>query len=304
MNKLLGMVAVAALLAACADEVAEDPIDLGGTPVDPADPTMETPQGLTSGDIDAAAFNATAQTMVVSITLDGDVVDQPYVRNATYDAAGYQAYTLQDDPLDRHFTAFGATSSDGATTAVLAMDGGQFNRYFGGAIFGTSGYTAPAGGLASYAGQYVGLTNISTRDGTLASGAPVDLLPERAIRTTGSVFINADFADGQVNGAIYNRVALDGGTFATPTLVLIPTAIGADGTFGGTVEGNDLTALGSYSGLFGGTNATAVAGGVYITDFDDVIDGEEERGIFVLNQCGTAGASVICDTFNVDDINE
>ncbi len=300
MNKFLGMAAMAALLTACADAEETDAVDPGtgggGGVVGASD--------LAVGDIDAAAFDAASETMTVAITLDADVANQVYTRNVTYDTAGYQAYTTQDDPLDRMFTAFGGVSADGVTTAVVAMDGGQFNRYFGGAVFNATSYAAPSGGLSSYAGTYAGLSNVGTRVGTLPSGAPASLLPERATRTSGLVFINADFTDNQLNGAIYDRIALDGSGLAVdPVIVLVPTGIAANGSFSGIVEKQDLTPIGEFTGTFGGTNASAIAGGIYITDFDPDILGEEERGIFVLDQCGTAGASAVCGTFNVDDLN-
>lgn len=303
MKKLFGMMAVAAILAACADEEAiegDGGTGGGGEVINPSD--------LAVGDLDTATFNATAQTMTVSITLDGDNANQIYERAIQYDTAGYQAYTIQDDPLDRMFMALGGVSEDGVTTAVVAMDGGQFLRYFGGAVFNASSYSAPSGGLSSYAGTYAGLTNVGTREGTMDSVAPEELLPTRPTRTQGLVFINADFSDNQLNGAIYDRTALDGSSLAVGTLYLIPGNIAADGSFSGTVEqfigtATAATGVGTYTGTFGGNNASGIAGGVYIQNFDPDRTTEEERGIFVLNQCGTAGESPDCGTFNVDDLN-
>jgi len=300
--------AMIALLAACSSESTDDTSggSTGGTGgTGGSGGGVTAPAGAqVDGDLDAAAFDETAETMVVFITLDGDDVEQTYVRTASLDTGGYQAYTLHDDPLDRHFTAFGKTSEDGSTSAVLVLDGGQFNRFFAGTQVSASTYAAPTTGLTSYAGEYVGLTNIGTRTGTLISGADDVLLPERGIRTTGTVFINADFGDNQINGAIYDRAALDGGTFDTPDIILTPTDITSSGTFAGGVEYTDLTPVGQYTGVFGGDNAAAVAGSVNLTEFDATIDGEEEWGIFVLNQCGLAGASADCGTFNVDDLGE
>ena len=244
----------------------------------------------------------------MSITLDADVENQVYTRAVIYDVNGYQAYTTQDDPLDRMFTAFGGVSADGVTTAVVAMDGGQFTKYFGGAVYNATSYSAPSAGLSSYAGKYVGLTNVSTRDGTLDSIAPAALLPDRATRTQGDVFINADFTDNQLNGAIYNREVLDDSPLnVDSTVYLTPTGIAADGSFTGTaaqsIGGAAPVPVGEFTGTFGGANASGLAGGIYITDFDPDLDNEEERGIFVLNQCGTAGESADCGTFNVDDLN-
>jgi hypothetical protein len=38
-----------------------------------------------------------------------------------------------------------------------------------------------------------------------------------------------------------------------------------------------------------------VAGLVYLDDFDPDLDNEEERGVFVLRQCGLQGDSRLCD---------
>lgn len=241
---------------------------------------------------------------VTIYALDGDTVSAVYARNATYDTPGYQAYTLQDDPLDRFFTALAATSSDGSSQAVVVMDGGQFNRFFGGASYAQIGeYTAPESGLASYAGNYVGLLNISTRDGTLPSGADADLLPQRSGRVTGDIFLNVDFADLALNGAITNRVDVDGIGVTLDTVVLVDANLAADGSFAGKAEDRELSGIGSFAGVLGGTDGASMSGGLHLDgDFIPDADLEQEFGIFVLQQCGTAGDAAICT--GVDAVNE
>ncbi|WP_322889763.1 MULTISPECIES: thymidylate synthase [unclassified Yoonia] len=281
-----------------------------GGPTDPGTPppVNDVPAQI-AGDLKAGTFNpADGGTMIVRITLDADVLDAVYTRNSDYDVPGYLAFTTQDDPLDRFFTAFGRESSDGSVQAVLAADGGQFTKYFGGATYRqTSAYTAPSGGLASYAGDYVGTLNVGTREGTLPSTAPAELRPLRSFRVSGQVFLNADFTDGSVNGAVYNRRLMDDadGPLGTPTpietIFLIPAAVATNGSFSGVVENIAQDSLGSYAGIFGGTNASSVAGGIrlegdFLTDFTN----EEEYGIFVLDRCGTT--PTIC--LEVDQLGE
>lgn len=307
MKNIAYTVVVLAALSACDSTGGDD----GGTsgPVNPVTPPAVNvvPEQI-AGDLDAASFDADDATLTVRITLDADELDAVYTRNSAYDVDGYMAFTTQDDPLDRFVTAFAAESGDGSVQAVLAADGGQFTKYFGGATYSqTSAYAAPSRGVASYAGTYVGTLNFGTREGTLPSSAPDDLLPERSYRVGGEVFLNADFTDGTVNGAIYNREILDGvdGPLATPTSIptifLIPTNIEANGSFTGAVENPAQDDVGSYGGTFGGSNASSVAGGIRLEgDFVPTFENEEEYGIFVLDQCGTTPA--VCA--EVDGIND
>ena len=80
-------------------------------------------------------------------------------------------------------------------------------------------------------------------------------------------------------------------------ITLVVTDITDEGTFEGATEFSDLTPNGTYGGTFGGDGATAVAGVVHTTDFDEVLENEEEYGVFVLERCGTAAStSSICDS--------
>lgn len=292
-----------AALSAC-DQVSSDD---GGTGGDTPAPPAEGVAAAVRGNLEGATFDAANETLVVTLrSLDGDTVSTAYARNPDYDQGSYIAFTQQDDPLDRFATGMAATSADGSSQAVLVVDGGQFNRYFGGVNYAQIGtYTAPTSGLASYAGDYVGLLNVSTTDGTLPSGANPDILPERPGQVTGDVFLNVDFADNAVNGAIYNRVDVDGVGINVDTVFLPVTDLNDDGSFAGTAENRGLEGVGSYAGVLGGTNGSSMSGGVFIDDDTFLgIDGAEEYGIFVLSQCGTAGEAAICNDENVEDVNE
>ena len=235
-------------------------------------------------------------------------------RRMALDLEGYRAYAVQEDALDRMFVGLAKTSTDGSVTAIAAGDGGQFNRVFQGGSYARNGtWSAPTGtgaagsGQVSYAGSYVGLTNIAApRPGEILPvppGTTGTIVPGQPARVRGDIFINANFTDGAVNGAIYNRVLVDY-TFGLQAVILVPTDIQANGTFTGKTERwlNDdpsMTETGDYGGVFGGTNAAAVGGVValtklYRTDTGDQIDAAIEQGVFVLQQCGTAGDAAIC----------
>lgn len=320
-----------ALLAGCGGD-GSNPFQPGGdTPTDPGTPTdgSAIPETL-AGNVTSIRYDATTQRVVVEgVTLDEVPYLPEYERNAALDANynGYQVYTAQDDPLDRHSTAVVLQSSGtgvtGRVRAGAVQTGGPRNRYFGGTYWERDGaYDAPdvskTSGLVSYAGNYIGLTNVGVRDGMLLPvdpGTPEELTPSRAAQVTGDIYLSADFADNQVEGNIYNRVLVPTGQ-ALPSIVLVATGIGDDGTFsGGEVEydsqqqdpfyvgidptiGNDI---GDYAGVFAGQDSKSVGGGVRLEQWDgpnDMLgyDQEEEYGTFVLEQCGTAFSNQsICD---------
>ena len=314
MFRILAVTAALALLTACGDG---QPFDFGI--VEPVDPPL-TPEEIEAqaaiaksiaGDLDGGTYSIAAQTLTVRITLDATPIDAVYSRNAALDVPGYIAFSQQDDPLDRIFIGMAARSADDSVEGVLAMDGGQFNRFFGGTTFRQIGaYTeAPSGptsGLVSYAGNYVGLSNREATSNTIGlpipAGTDPSLIPDQASRVTGQIFINADFADNAVNGGVYNRVNIDRNETLTD-LALIVSDIDASGRFLGTVElRGGTTSIGSYGGTFGGLNASGVAGGIHLDgDFIDNVEREEEFGIFVLTQCGLAGDSnTICNGVRPD----
>ena len=285
MKKMLGLAAVLVLLAACEKRTLEDDGATGGGGATPV-PTSGT---ILLGDLKAADLNIASDELTVQITLDDDDTQQSYGTGAA--SGDFRVYTLQNDPATgRYFTAFSGVSDDESVQAVVVMDGGQFNRFFGGATATQNSYVAPAGGISNYAGDYVGLVNI----GPDAPGGGVpgsdSSVPRIATTVTGNVLLQADFSDGAANGAIFNRFFGFGpGAVAMPELVLVVGDIGADGGFGGDIELLDQDGVGSYSGLFGGTNAASAAGVVELTGgfLPGAIpaDGNErEFGIFILEQ--------------------
>lgn len=299
MKKILTVAVLTAVVAGCGESPDGDSDD---TDVTTDTVTTVSADGIVVGNVTSSSFNSTDGTLTVQIDLDGDELLQEYVADGTLD--GYSRFTQQDDSLDRAYTAFAGESSDGSLQATVVIDGGQFNRFFGGGSITQNSYSAPSSGLVSYAGGYVGVSNVGPAAAN-PNGADPSLVPGTAAEVTGSVFINADFTDNVMNGAVYDRVLDYGGTAVDlQTVVLTVTSIEADGSFTGTVEFEDLTSVGSYDGAFGGDDAASVAGvvsldegfldgaeigGVATTQFDE-ITGEAEYGVFVIDQCPTGGA--------------
>ncbi len=291
-------------------------------PVEVDDPvTLPT---VLAKNLKAIAYNESSDSFRITFTsLDTTPTVATWDRRTALDTVGYRAYVVQEDALDRMFVGLARTSSEGSVTAIAAGDGGQFNRVFQGGSYARNGaWSAPVGteangsGQVSYAGTYAGVTNIrAPRPGEILPVDPAtagELIPGQPSRVRGDIFINANFTDNSVNGAIYNRVLVDY-NFGLQSVILVPTDIEANGSFVGKTERwiNDdaqIPLTGDYGGVFGGTNAVAVGGIVALTKLYGTLDGEElpgalEHGVFVLQQCGTAGDAAICDQTAPDIVN-
>ncbi len=321
MKNFMVMAVLAALLAACGDgdpnddegEVAEtDDVAVGGG--DTGNEEDEETDGgaviengtANVGDLVGSSYDADTETLSVTISLNADTATTLYGREAgALTLNGYDRFVQQDEPTDRYFVGLAKESDDGSVQATVVQDGGQFNRFFGGAIAEQNNYSAPSAGLASYAGAYVGLLNFGP-PATPAAGGDPSIEPGTPTEVTGAVFLNADFNDNKINGSIYDREAdldNDGTPDDLATVVLTADDFAADGTFTGSVELSDKTGVGTYGGVFGGDDAAAVAGVVNLSgaSFLDGVslsggggpfegdDAQNEYGIFVINQC-TSGA--------------
>ena len=313
MRKSMVALAAVALFTAC-DGNPFSTADTASSTTSTTTTTASTIPATISNNLSTFTYDPVAQTVSVAISgLDSTPTSVAYTRNLAAEAglpAGYEAYSIQEDALDRLFVAVARQSADGSVRAGVASDGGQFNRFFSGAHYERTGDftpptigTGPGAGQVSYAGGYVGLDNWSGPNPTLPAGADPSLQMSGPGRVTGNVFINANFSDMQLNGSVFNRRAIDLVTVANPTgtplanLILIPGSIGADGTFSGDIElqSGTITDIGDYAGIFGGTDAASLGGALVVTNFLDGIDTESETGIFVLTQCGMTGAdAVLC----------
>lgn len=294
--------ALAAALASCSTDEDTGGGGGGGTGTSPA-----TPAAL-KVNVNAIAFDGVTLRVNIS-SLDSTPLLVTYTRDPSLDVGGYLAFRIQEDALDRLFIALAGESADGAVRAVTVGDGGQFNRYFAGGIYERDGDflrpatgSGPGAGQVSYAGSYAAVTNVDVLRGgptdvaiAVPGGTEPALIPAQPARVSGDIFLNANFADDSVNGAIVNRVIVDDG-FSLDDVILVPTAIAADGSFFGGAEYNDAnnTPIGSYGGLFGGVGANSVAGLVNLEEFEPAWQNEREHGMFVLTMCGPNNALPIC----------
>lgn len=298
MTRLLGMVSILAMLAACdkrtetAEEEVEEPEVVEET--DDGDDEEVLPDGAVAsvGDISDADFEDGVVTIVVP--LDGQDTIQEYALTGSVN--GYDRFDQQETDINRAFVALAGSSSDAEElVAVVTMDGGQFNRFFGGAILEQNEFSAPDGGLTYYLGNYAGLVNIGQALDP-AGDAPDAVIPAMPSEVTGTVYMVADFTDAATEGTIYDReLDISGNLTELPDLVLINTPIGSDGTFNGAIELLDQTGVGGgYEGAFGGEDAAYVGGVVAVdntaytgTDFEDAPN-LQEYGIFIIGQCEPA----------------
>jgi len=298
----------AALLAvaACGGAAVVSPAGSGGGGGSGGTEGITVPEALK---VNLTDVNFDGTTMKVTISsLDSTPTEVTYDRDTRLDLPGYTAYRMQEDSLDRIFVALGAISDDGSVAAVTAGDGGQFNTYFAGGSYSRDGSftpptigNGPAAGQVSYAGSYAAVTNVSApRDGgaddvalPITSSVDPTLVPGQPSRVSGDIFLNANFADNAVNGSIYNRQLVDYG-LTLADVILVPATIAADGTFLGDAEDIQQNGIGSYGGIFGGTDAHSVAGLVHLTEFDQNMDNEQEHGVFVLTQCGPDNTLPVC----------
>jgi hypothetical protein len=329
MSRLITAVAITAALTGCdgtnpfqvaaAVDPAEAPIIDPDNPVDSNGIPLVLSGDGAAANLTAVAYNAIDQTLSVDMAAldrnDEEIDLEAYAYNATLTALapGYNVFSNQDDALDRMFVAIVAQSEDGSVVGAVVMDGGQFTKSFGGGFYATDGNYTPGNpsndtGLVSYAGTYAGLSNLPADGNELIepNGNPnPDILPYQPAQISGEVFINADFGDNSVNGAIYNRefenINDDFSAATLDTVFMIPTPITEDGTFFGETENRAQDNIGSYGGTFGGTEASGIAGVVHLDgDFVVGAENEQEYGVFVLNQCGQAGEDPICGTIPVN----
>lgn len=310
---LLPLLASFMALSACGDG---QPFTFGAETAENVGEDDTTPNGIPENigrNVETVTGTAGDGTVDVLVTgLDGAPGPVAFARNPNLDVPGYVAYSYQDDPLDRLFVAMVQNSNDGALFGAAVIDGGQFTEYYGGVYYEQlTGYT-PDTGQVSYSGAYVGLTNISIFGNELLP-VPLDTpngdRPRQPTRLEADIFLNANFEEGLINGAITGRELVDLDSdgddsngiqpISVPDVFLIGADVNDDGSFEGTVELGDNTGIGTYAGTFGGTQASSVAGGLFLDgDWWDQVDGENEIGLFVLTQCGEAGDDATCDLVN------
>lgn len=307
-------IAALLLLAACGGTnpfpaTPTDPDDGGDGDGGTGSDTVKVPESL-AVNVSRVKYDKKADTLRVAISgLDSTPQTVTYERYSKLDVPGYKAFKIQEDSLDRMFVALAAEAPDGKTRAVTVADGGQFTYYFGGGYYERTGgfsrptinSSQPGTGQVSYAGRYAAVQNLD-EDGN-PDALPVDPgmdpvnVPGQPRRVKGDIFINANFADNLVNGAVYNRTVVGSGE-RLERVILAPTDITKQGTFEGRAEAinDEVDAInGSYGGIFGGKGSSSVAGLVHLEQFSDDIKKEQEHGVFVLTKCGLPKAASVCD---------
>ena len=263
-------------LAACGSPVT----DLNGNYVGPAlgggtpGAIAGVPAEL-SVDLGAVEYDSVNETLKVTLLpFDGSPVETSYIRDATRDVGGFQAYELQENQFSRKYTAL---FKDGnfASAGVVATNYNLGNE-FGGATYGRpSGYTAPTIGIATYTGTYAG---VQTTTNTVTGTGPN--------RVSGDVLLNVDFNDARVEGEVTNMQIVDGGA-SLQDLTMVQTAVDG-GSFFGEVRILEIT-VGDYGGNLAGPNADEAAGALV---FDR--SGIREYGAFVLPQLCISAPGTNC----------
>ncbi|WP_420568135.1 thymidylate synthase [Thalassovita sp.] len=290
-------------LAACTDGT--------GGGIGPGGSLTHVPTNLSSA-LSAVSYNADSETITLRLSgIDGGPQDLNYRRRAALDVGPYQAYTYQDDPLDRHFTVLAAESHDGSVQAGVTADGGLGNEYFRGGFYVREGnFDAPpaASGQVEYGGSYAGITNLNTNPSDpgydllpVPAGTDPAIQPGQGARVAGRILINANFTEGLTSGIVFDRAFVDNPSITLPDLALLTTGVENDGSFFGDIEfdGTVGTDIGDYGGMFAGVDASSVGGVLFLIDVDNTIygwEGDQEVGVFVLTQCGQPGEDVaLCD---------
>lgn len=154
MKHIVAGLMAAALLGGCGG--GSNPFE-GDAPAEPTDTTTDPTAPITAatpvtvsaelaGNVQAVSFDPATQTVSIQgLGLDEVPVTATYRRRPGLDKPGYLAFTAQDDPLDRHFTAYVAQSNNsGSVRAGTVGSPGPRNRFFGGGFFERDGeFDAP-----------------------------------------------------------------------------------------------------------------------------------------------------------------
>ncbi|MBJ6370057.1 factor H binding protein domain-containing protein [Sedimentitalea arenosa] len=287
MKRYLFGMATACALSACSG--GNPFLDEEEPPTDPVAPGLVIPAEVAS-DLDSVVYDPTGPVptlTVKGVTFEGDPFSEVYARNTALDSGDYQAFTRQASALDAHSTAY--VRAIGDTQGAIVVTGGQFGYYNGGGTYSRAGAFDRPGptqdtGNVKYSGTYVGLLNYPDNGNDLipAPGVPVEQRPRQAGRVTGDARIVADFDNNRVKGLVSNRnyTARD---IALQDLEIAPTDINPDGSFAGEITQNQQK-KGEYGGIFGGPEASAVAGALYAEDHQQGLPDIEEYGLFVLDR--------------------
>lgn len=287
-------------------------VDDPATPVVPVDPVIPGDNSdPTTGVIVPNSVKGHMQTSSLSTYAPNDptinvrmtaqdaaALTATYTRNATFDVAGYQAYTYQETTSNRYVVALVAQAGD--AKAIVAVEAGQFSNYHGGGIFSRADvFTVPVGDVGAqnkfnYSGTYAGLLNFGPAPG---GGPGGDLDPERSYRTSGRILVTADFNEMTVSGGIDQRQIVDTGEALATQFLYESNLIDSKGNFNGKTQRLDvdpssgvgtLVDSGDYAGTFSGTDASEIAMLLVFKPLKEQ-DLAREHGIFVSSNCDLVG---------------
>lgn len=316
MKPIYLLLAAALTLASCGgNPFVEPPVVVPPDPTDPTNPDSPVKvDPLVAVDLRSIIYDPSGAGSL-SMNIDGPVGQSPnvqFVRNGTLDVSGYEAYTYQNLVTQRSYVALVANNARGSLLASAVSDGGQFNRHFGGGTFARLDvYTAPTIGTFTYAGSYAGIF----APGDASSDLPTGLVANNPYRVRGDANVVATFVNSKVDGGVVNRWLLDANgdkidlnadgvvddndnllDITFPTMTITP-----NGQFLGDVEFSTApnvpetgSVIGSVNGVFGGVQASDVAGAIVINPISGS-DGIWEHGVFNLPRCGLAGESPLCN---------
>ncbi|QMU57036.1 MAG: hypothetical protein GKR98_01760 [Boseongicola sp.] len=260
-------------LAACGGQGIADLGDGGG---DGGGDPSDTCEGafVCSGDITAVNLDG-AVLEITGLPFDETVLAGTYTLAGAVN--GFALY-ISDDPSAAAllYNAYYETSADGSVTVGQAavMEGYRSFGYEGTFLRLNDPANLPVAELATYSGQYAGIVLLNGSSDTYNS--------------QGAISFNVDFTDGVINGSTTGRDIITL-TSATQELDLIfdDTDI-VNGAFTGNALSIDAMGdefhSGTYSGVFGGTDAETVGGHFIITadEFDgDTEVGSKETGTFI-----------------------
>lgn len=256
MNRAFLSISLIALLAAC-----------DGNPLDPLPGGGGGGGGVTGGD--GGADNAEGDNCGdTGVVCRGEVNVFTYdsgtntinINNLPFDLDGNYVFTglvngfseFVNEEGDEIYVALYREGTEGTGAGVVATDG-YANFGYGGVVLRSDGASLPNVGEATFSGEYAGLRVTS---GVSSGGSIAPLFT----RVTGDALMRVDFEDfdvvGAIDGLVINRVAVDDGGAALPTISI--TTTGFDGiqieqTAAAEIVGPDESgASGTFFGIFGG----------------------------------------------------
>jgi hypothetical protein len=249
----------------------------GGEGVTPTEETLDFSE-LTA-DLGSAIYDPVLETLTITLLpFDGSPIVAEYVRNTALDTAGFDGFSLEENSNARlYYAMFKAGESTFVGTVATDFD---FENSFGGTTFDvTVAGNLPTGGIATYLGEYVGLTDATN-------------LPDGPTIINGDALINVDFNDGEIEGKLLADSTLfnDAGALLAYDADLL---VARETLLITTLDGNeflgDISGGGTYGGVIGGDGGELAATFVFDNEF-----GDKEFGALVAPQTCLSSPETPC----------